>query len=81
MSSGVDFDKRKVPTALDLSDLSAVAVLFQRRKVDFVESGLTGPFQSFGPGMVAKPVADEISVALDTVEVSWLLSHRSALLV
>lgn len=58
--------EREVPAALYLSDLASIgyAVNLQVYGLGFIEGFLAGPFESVGPGLVAEPVADEVSVAL-----------------
>lgn len=70
MPTGMQSHKGKIPAALHLTDLGPLP---QRRRVigrerqiaerDAAEGLLAGPFQGFGPGVVAEPVADEVCVA------------------
>jgi hypothetical protein len=60
---------------LDLSELVAVVEL-QVLDISLIEVLLTRPLKSVGPGLVAEPVADEISVTSvnkdwDLLEDSW----------
>ena len=64
VSRAVDPHEREVAARFNFSDRSAVAVKLQEAPVDLVVSSLARPFESLGPGFVAEPVADEISIAL-----------------
>ena len=71
MPSRMQPHKREIATTLHLADLGArrhfIAVGGGEGQVvegHFLEGGLAGPFEGFGPGVVAEPVADEVCVAL-----------------
>jgi len=61
MSSGEDFSEAQVPAGLSLAVLLSV-IEGHIDNLGFVKGGLAGPFKGFGPGLVAKEVADEVSV-------------------
>lgn len=77
MPTGVQSHEGEIATALHFSNLCPpyeLIALWGRCRViggqdeiferNFVEGFLAGPFESFGPSVVAEPVADEVGIAL-----------------
>lgn len=54
----------QIAVTLDLADLLAIAAKLQVFEFDLIVSLLPGPLESFGPRLVAEPVADEVCVTL-----------------
>lgn len=65
MARSMNGQKGEITTALHQSGL--LTIKLKILETDLVERLLARPLQRFGPGMVAKPVADEIGIALDFV--------------
>lgn len=55
----------EVTVVLDFANLPAIPAELQIFECHFVVSFLSRPFESLGPGLVPKPVADEVRVTLD----------------
>lgn len=61
MTSTEDLHECQVSAGLELSGLVS-ALQLEVLDVGLVEGFLSGPFERFGPGLVAEPIADVISL-------------------
>ena len=74
MSGRVESHESEIAIALDLADLLSISTKFEILHFDFIVGLLARPFQCFSPGLVAKPVANKVRVALVN-EVSILVGE------
>jgi len=64
MASSMEPHEGEIATRLDSTNLSAVIAEQEVAHWDLVIGLLAGPLKSLGPGLVAEPVANKVSVAL-----------------
>ena len=64
MSGGMESHESEIAVTLDLANLPSVSTKLEILHSDFVVGLLPRPFQCFSPGLIPKPVANEVCVTL-----------------
>lgn len=69
VSGGMESHESEIAAGFHLANLFAITAQLQVLRLGLVVRLLTGPLESFGPGLVTQPIADEVGVTLSSISI------------